>query len=195
MNAQDSAELKRLLHNPAFHEEFSRFIRLVLTDRPPVAVGAFMSARAMRNGTTNQEAITIVNPGQDAAEVLHRISAYWAEARRHAERLARFFPEARRWHWQQVFVNMAMGGSGDVRPCPAGRPHGSGYFQDADEFTAAVRVAVVGISHQGRRPSQETVASFFGNHREYPKCDERQLRRWCEQFGVDWSDLVRESDP
>ncbi len=71
-----------------------------------------------------------------------------------------------------------------------GRPRGSGYFADADEFRAAVRRAVEGLRLQGKRPTQEAVARFFGGAPGLPITNARQIREWCKQFGVRWSDLV-----
>jgi hypothetical protein len=80
-----------------------------------------------------------------------------------------------------------------------GRPSGSGAFDSAEEFRRVVTAAIRALRQQGRRVTQETVLEFMTpslprNRRAGDgEMDARQMRSWCEQFGVDWHELKRTS--
>jgi hypothetical protein len=74
-----------------------------------------------------------------------------------------------------------------------GRPRGSGYFRDADECREAFRTAIKALQQQGRTVTQESVATYFSNHNNFPTCDARQLRAWCRHFHLSW-DQIRKSE-
>jgi hypothetical protein len=77
----------------------------------------------------------------------------------------------------------------------AGRPRGTGYFRNADEFDQALRVAVIALRDQRRHLTQENVAAYFSRSSGpvHLDCTDRQLRKWLRQFhpGCTW-EQVRE---
>lgn len=86
-----------------------------------------------------------------------------------------YFPDilqaARRW-WAQF----------KGRPL-RGRPPNSGIFQSADEYRAALITAATSLRAEGYKATQETIADYFG-------CDSRQIRRWNDQWDIDWNDVI-----
>lgn len=70
--------------------------------------------------------IALVRKGQDAKDIARNLAALGKEADSLARKLSAFFPEHRRWHWQEVFKTMAFGGSSAVEQRQGGgRPVGA----------------------------------------------------------------------
>ena len=65
-----------------------------------------------------------------------------------------------------------------------GRPRGSGTWANVDEFRVAVGKAVQTLRAHGRKVTQESVAEILS-------CDDRVLRQWLTQFGLDWRDVSK----
>jgi hypothetical protein len=71
-----------------------------------------------------------------------------------------------------------------------GRPPNSGAWADADEFKDALRTAITALRKQGRVATQEEVTSYFCTQPGFPRCNDRQLRRWIARYGVIWQDFL-----
>lgn len=89
---------------------------------------------------------------------------------------------ANRW-WKQ-FEGQPLRGS-----IYAGRPKGTGYFRDREEFTQAVATATRTLRRQGRNLTQDAVAAYFSQHDGFPTCSDRQLRIWLARYNLNWEDL------
>lgn len=66
-----------------------------------------------------------------------------------------------------------------------GRPPGRAYFANADALQARVISIMQQAIREGRSPTQEQVALYFGI-----KTSDRQLRTWLSHFGLRWQDLL-----
>ncbi len=65
-----------------------------------------------------------------------------------------------------------------------GRPRQSGFFQSEEELRQRAGQQIARLRHLGLRPAQHRVAELLG-------VDQRTLRNACHEFGILWSDLVR----
>jgi hypothetical protein len=71
-----------------------------------------------------------------------------------------------------------------------GRPPNSGAWADANEFKDALRTAITALRKQGRVATQEEVTTYFCTRPGFPRCNDRQLRRWLARYGVIWQDFL-----
>jgi hypothetical protein len=71
-----------------------------------------------------------------------------------------------------------------------GRPPNSGAWADEDEFKGALRTAVKALRKQGRVATQQEVTAYFCTYPGFPRCDDRQLRRWLARYHVTWQDFL-----
>jgi hypothetical protein len=85
------------------------------------------------------------------------------------------------WQWLQA----------SRRRIARGRPLGTAYFQDADEFRSALVRTIAALRERGRQPTQEAVAQFFSMNQQLPSTNDRQLRAWLRAYGLDWKNLLR----
>ena len=82
-------------------------------------------------------------------------------------------------------------------PVRTGRRRGTTEtFRDKDHFDAAVRTTISAIRKLGYEPTMERVAEYLENQPRVLKSpdsvvEERQLRRYCRQFGYPhWGDVL-----
>ena len=88
-------------------------------------------------------------------------------------------PQAQQW-WSAFSKGRRIGG----------RPRNSGTWASASEFKDSLHAAVHSIREQGRKVTQEEVAGVLnGRPDSTSDSDIRQLRRWLNAFGVDWSEV------
>jgi hypothetical protein len=71
-----------------------------------------------------------------------------------------------------------------------GRPPNSGAWADADEFKDALRTAITALRKEGRVATQQEVTTYFCTRPGFPRCNDRQLRRWLARYGVIWQDFL-----
>jgi hypothetical protein len=81
--------------------------------------------------------------------------------------------------WRRLFPTRPESG----RP---GRPVGTGRWRDDEDFEQALLAALKALEVKGRKPTQENVARIL-------YCDPRTLRRWLNEFGVNWAKITRRS--
>jgi len=76
-----------------------------------------------------------------------------------------------------------------------GTRRGSGFFEDANQFHAAIASAVEALRAKGINPTEKQVAQYFrqSNDVAHPMTGARQLRRWLQLFFPDmtWSQFVQ----
>lgn len=126
MNKQDQREFDKRYHeNTEFHALYMKLIRLmfhvqqelIITTKSPIM------AHEIREGKP-LELYMIRNPGQDAQQLEREVARVVREAEQLARELSAYFPEHRRWHWQEVFLRQVFGASTvEQRQC-GGRPSG-----------------------------------------------------------------------
>lgn len=68
-----------------------------------------------------------------------------------------------------------------------GRPKGSGTYASADEFRAALTLAVREVRAAGLAVTQPKVERALGVHHG----EGRQLRKWSRQYGISWSEAKK----
>lgn len=84
-----------------------------------------------------------------------------------------------------------------LRGAPGGRgaPEGSQLWPEfPKDFLATVGVVARTLIAQGRSPTEDSVAEFFGRSSDpqHPRTSARQLRRWKTEAGyARWEDLLR----
>jgi hypothetical protein len=69
-----------------------------------------------------------------------------------------------------------------------GRPRGSGYFRSAEECRGQLLEVMRALVRNGDPITQDTVARTFGL-----SITSRQVRRWCDRYGLNWGALRREA--
>jgi hypothetical protein len=77
----------------------------------------------------------------------------------------------------------------------AGRPVGTGTFNDREDFKRAVGKAIDGLGRKRARATEQEVSEYFDNHTNFPTWDTdgRQLSRWLKQHGyTSWQALLTE---
>jgi hypothetical protein len=75
----------------------------------------------------------------------------------------------------------------------AGRPRGTGQWENREHFEREIRRARDALRHQeGQPPTREELLQFFTSDPHLPRTSDRQLRRWCQKFGTKLDDLLRE---
>jgi hypothetical protein len=77
-----------------------------------------------------------------------------------------------------------------------GRPAGTGTFRSREEFEQAVITAMRQLHKQGRAVTQESVAPLLPQSQRASTYSSnpvtaRQLRQWCQDFGLPWEELKR----
>lgn len=58
--------------------------------------------------------VGVTQPGQDPQSVIEQVATVSREINMIAHNLSTYFPEVRRYHWQEVFKAIGHGGTGDV---------------------------------------------------------------------------------
>ena len=79
-----------------------------------------------------------------------------------------------------------------------GRPPHSGTFKSPEEFELAVITAICSLRKAGRPITQEEVASLLPRSLRTSSVASnpvtaRQLRQWCQSFGIPWDELKQRS--
>lgn len=133
MNAQDEKELVQQMNNPEFAELWYRLVGLRMVAQQDID----LAASAPTKEESRQDVIPIITlripHGYPIEEVRNTIDMYRVNADSLAVRLAKFFPERRRWHWIQVLKNVGMGGSGTIEQArKGGAPKGQRERTEAD---------------------------------------------------------------
>ena len=188
LSKADKREFDKRYELPDFEALFFELSTLHFRRYRDVTLGiAPLSRRNIKKGQPPMMVVT-GKPGQAPDLVLARANAFLCEIDELAKRLVAFFPERKRWHWQELFRNVAINGVGHVRT-GAGAPAGSGTWEDAEDFASALNTAIDALRKSGERPTQPRVAEYFGTQ-GYPGVDDRQIRQWCHDFGIDWKDLI-----
>ena len=117
MNAQDQKEFDAMLKsNQKFDGLFCEFIARV---KFPIqrwgAVGIDpLTPKDLKDGKPSRIMAVTTKRDEDKQARLLELTALMRQAERYERELSRFFPEKRRWHWQEVFYNEALGGTGAV---------------------------------------------------------------------------------
>ena len=79
----------------------------------------------------------------------------------------------------------------------AGRPKGSGGFKTRDQLEWALICALrylLWLGDKNVKVTQKNVVEYFNAAPKLPSCeDPRQLRRWMNEFGIDWKTVLKEN--
>lgn len=71
-------------------------------------------------------------------------------------------------------------------PTRPGRPVGSGYWADAEDFEREFWAAIAALEESDRRPTQADVARILA-------CSPRTLSRRLRAYGISWTEATRRS--
>ena len=109
-----------------------------------------------------------------------------------------WWPRAERYGAWQVdeataFIGMITG----ITPTfgQRGRPKGSGArWRSSEHFRRGMIKTIRELAAKlRRRPTQMEVAGILARNPRSPKCDDRQIRQWCKDFGLSYDALVDEA--
>lgn len=122
MNKQEIEEINELRKAPEFQAleielvqlQFYVQRELVVTTKSPIMAHELKEGKPM-------ELVCVVNPGQDRQKVAVKIEAVRRQAEHLAREMSRYFPEHRRWHWQEVFLRQVFGANRVVQRQRGGR--------------------------------------------------------------------------
>ncbi len=115
MNQQDQKELdEKLKSSPKFnglYEEFITKVEFAIQQSGIPIASEPLRLHEIEEGKP-AKVIMIVRKGRNPSEEQAKIRAFQVLADSWARRLSGFFPARSRWHWQEVFHNQALGGTG-----------------------------------------------------------------------------------
>lgn len=83
------------------------------------------------------------------------------------------------------------------RRIPSGRPIGSGMFRDAEEFQTYIAEVIRVLAQERKTITEQSIADYLVKKPPKKgeadlKTDTRQIRRWLNEYGLTWEELIRD---